>query len=207
MQGPVTWQPRAVGEKERAIFEAVFQLLSEGREFHDLKVAEIAARAGIGKGTVYEYFPCKEAILPRAIVYRLGQGFEAAGRLLAQEIDFQQLLARLLDGAAAVFTNANTSAGALIAAVLRQGPKKQEDTRPFARWCSERMAELCEKLASRGKAVGAVREDIAPEYLRFCFSAAASAYVQQLGCDPNEQNRDKIRWFAVQMFLTAVGRH
>ena len=201
-----TQNTAAVSEKERAVFEAVFRLLGEGREFHELKVADIAAEAGIGKGTVYEYFPSKEDILPRAIVYRLEKGFEAADRLLENDAEYPALIGDLLDGAAKVFTHASTGAGALITAMLRQGPQKaQGKSKVFALWCAGKMTELCEKLAERGKAAGAVRSGIEPEFLRFAFSAAVSAYVQYVGCNASGCSDRKTREYATCMFLAAVG--
>lgn len=50
-------------EKERAVYEAVLKLLGEGQDLSDLTVSQIAAAAGIGKGTVYEYFPSKKEIV------------------------------------------------------------------------------------------------------------------------------------------------
>lgn len=47
-------------EKKAAVFRAVLKLLRQGRPLGDLKVSEIAEAAGIGKGTVYEYFPSRE---------------------------------------------------------------------------------------------------------------------------------------------------
>ena len=43
-------------EKEISIFKGIMDLLNQGYRIHEMKVADIAAAAGIGKGTVYEYF-------------------------------------------------------------------------------------------------------------------------------------------------------
>ena len=43
-------------EKEILIFNAVNELLNEGVKLHTVKVADIAKKAGIGKGTIYDYF-------------------------------------------------------------------------------------------------------------------------------------------------------
>ena len=45
--------------KVKAMYEAVLELFASGREFGTLKVSEITAKAGIGKGTAYEYFSTK----------------------------------------------------------------------------------------------------------------------------------------------------
>ena len=71
-------------EKKAAIFHAVFSLVEQGRRLAELKVSEIAEAAGIGKGTIYEYFPSREDLLRDAVLYSRAQGYqELYGRLSA----------------------------------------------------------------------------------------------------------------------------
>lgn len=55
--------------KEKAIYEAVIDLFEEGADLNNLTVAEITGRAGIGKGTAYEYFSDKEEMIAKALFY------------------------------------------------------------------------------------------------------------------------------------------
>lgn len=48
--------------KKQKILEAAYQLFSENG-YKKTKIVDIAAAAGIGKGTVYEYFDSKETLL------------------------------------------------------------------------------------------------------------------------------------------------
>ena len=41
------------------MFQACAELMEEGMDVHDIKVVDITNRAGIGKGTAYEYFKNK----------------------------------------------------------------------------------------------------------------------------------------------------
>ena len=50
-------------QRETAVYQAVLRLIGNGADITKLRVQEIAAEAGIGKGTVYEYFSSKEEIL------------------------------------------------------------------------------------------------------------------------------------------------
>lgn len=71
-------------EKKAAIFHAVFSLVEQGRRLAELRVSEIAEAAGIGKGTIYEYFPSREDLLRDAVLYSRAQGYqELYGRLSA----------------------------------------------------------------------------------------------------------------------------
>lgn len=55
--------------KEKAVYQAVLELFEEGADLNYLTVAEIAGRAGIGKGTAYEYFSDKEEMIAKALLY------------------------------------------------------------------------------------------------------------------------------------------
>lgn len=55
--------------KEKAIYQAVIELFEEGADVGNLTVSEITARAGIGKGTAYEYFSGKEEMIAKAFFY------------------------------------------------------------------------------------------------------------------------------------------
>lgn len=55
--------------KEKAVYKAVIELFEEGADINNLTVAEITVRAGIGKGTAYEYFSGKEEMIAKAFFY------------------------------------------------------------------------------------------------------------------------------------------
>lgn len=58
-----------VSEKVERLYDAVRSLLEEGRNINTLTVSEITEKAGIGKGTAYEYFKSKEEMIVKAILY------------------------------------------------------------------------------------------------------------------------------------------
>lgn len=59
------------GNKKNIILEAVLDLINEKHETSSLKIADIATKANIGKGTVYEYFKNKEELLANAFMYMI----------------------------------------------------------------------------------------------------------------------------------------
>lgn len=60
-----------VPPKVKALYDAVLQLLEEGGDVNEIKVVDITNRAGIGKGTAYEYFTNKEEIISGALLYHI----------------------------------------------------------------------------------------------------------------------------------------
>lgn len=64
---------KALSPKEKAIYQAVLTLFEEGADLNSLTVAEITGKAGIGKGTAYEYFSDKEEMIAKALFYNARQ--------------------------------------------------------------------------------------------------------------------------------------
>lgn len=58
-----------IPEKEMLMYQAVIQMIQEDYDINSIKVSDITKRAGIGKGTAYEYFSSKEEIIVKAIIY------------------------------------------------------------------------------------------------------------------------------------------
>lgn len=83
--------------KVKAMFEAVLELFASGRDLSTLKVAEITAKAGIGKGTAYEYFSTKEEIVIGALNYEAGRYMEILFLLLKEEKSFREVVMRALE--------------------------------------------------------------------------------------------------------------
>ena len=57
--------------KVKALYEAVEELIFENIDVKEIKVSDITERAGIGKGTAYEYFRNKEEIISSAMLYHI----------------------------------------------------------------------------------------------------------------------------------------
>ena len=54
--------PETADDPQRRLVDAAFKLFSEPRGYASVTVSEIAAAAGVAKGTVYRHFPSKEAL-------------------------------------------------------------------------------------------------------------------------------------------------
>lgn len=90
-------QPKEYASKEIDLFEGIVKLLNEGRSIHELKVADIASAAGMGKGTAYEYFSSKEEIIREAIRYHICLEFGAFSKFVSQGEGLVSILERSMD--------------------------------------------------------------------------------------------------------------
>ena len=78
--------------KVKAMYEAVLELFASGRELSTLKVSEITAQAGIGKGTAYEYFSTKEEMIVGAIQYEAERHISIIFELIENGQSFQEII-------------------------------------------------------------------------------------------------------------------
>lgn len=79
--------------KRELILKAALDVFSE-KGFHEAKIEEIAQEAGIGKGTVYEYFRSKEQLFQEM----LKEGMEIFDSLLEEELQAKKTLHEKLAG-------------------------------------------------------------------------------------------------------------
>lgn len=90
-------QSREYAAKEIDLFQGIVKLLNEGRSIHELKVADIASAAGMGKGTAYEYFSSKEEIIREAIRYHVCMEFQAFSGFVSASDGFVSMLRKSMD--------------------------------------------------------------------------------------------------------------
>ncbi|MCM1188257.1 MAG: TetR/AcrR family transcriptional regulator [bacterium] len=88
---------REIPPKVLQMYRAVVELIEEGEDVAGLRVSTITDRAGIGKGTAYEYFDTKEEIVACALVYYMQSMFDWLGGELAKQESFAEQMTWLLD--------------------------------------------------------------------------------------------------------------
>lgn len=57
-------------------YGAVQALVGEGRDVNDISVSNITERAGIGKGTIYDYFESREELIACAFLFYISRASE-----------------------------------------------------------------------------------------------------------------------------------
>lgn len=83
--------------KVAVLFKAIESLMNEGCDVNSLTVAQIAGRAGIGKGTTYDYFKNKEELIGGAIVYQISMICREIQMEMAKKPDLQAMINYLFD--------------------------------------------------------------------------------------------------------------
>ncbi|MEL7655093.1 MAG: TetR/AcrR family transcriptional regulator [Bacillota bacterium] len=71
--------------KRDIILDSAFELF-QSRGYYDTKIIDIADAAGIGKGTVYEYFESKEAIFLELFKTKVEASYDYLSELLEKDI-------------------------------------------------------------------------------------------------------------------------
>lgn len=84
-------------DKITAIYHAIEELVAEGADLASMRVSDIAARAGIGKGTTYEYFSSKEEMIVKAMVFLMGSMVKRITGQMERTGAFKDAFIMLLD--------------------------------------------------------------------------------------------------------------
>lgn len=84
-------------EKEVKIYAAVGALIKEGKDVAGLTISEISNRAGIGKGTTYEYFESKEELIYKALHYFVIDSLKAVLLKMLNEGTFKDKFYSIMD--------------------------------------------------------------------------------------------------------------
>jgi TetR/AcrR family transcriptional regulator, mexCD-oprJ operon repressor len=132
-----------------AILEAAAQLLA--RRGEAASMSDVAASAGVGRATVYRYFPSREALLHDLAELALTTAGDRLGAAGLANVSVEEGVARavrVLVGVGDYFI------------VL-----ERERVRPDAAQLEERLAAPLRALMERGQETGAIRTDVAASWL------------------------------------------
>jgi AcrR family transcriptional regulator len=142
-------RPRSARVDE-AIVEAVFELLSSGQSADAISIEAVAAKAGVGKATIYRRWPNKEALLIDAVLAMKGPLPELAGESVRDD---------LVTLIAAMRNKRMSDYGKVTACLMPELFKSPEMTRVH-RAVSEPRREMMRSVLRRGIASGELRADL-----------------------------------------------
>ncbi|HET9493982.1 MAG TPA: TetR/AcrR family transcriptional regulator [Chloroflexia bacterium] len=146
-------------EERAALILAVAQEVFADKGYHDASLDEIAARAGIAKGTVYLHFTSKEdllaALIEQQIVEFLAQVDRVAGEKATVRTRLEHILldvyTRMQERRNQVLLELNNSIG-----LTRSVIEKHEDLQAHITQAMERIAALLEEGKRTGELDGTV---------------------------------------------------
>ena len=130
--------------RKAAVYEAALQLIGQGVSPAALKIQQLADAAGIGKGTVYEYFSSKEEIIANAVLYDVEMRLAHVLEITKGEGDFAGKFVQILTYMEEVF--AKRQAFCLL---VRIGTGSYEVSESMRRECEKRQQALGCHLADR----------------------------------------------------------
>jgi AcrR family transcriptional regulator len=167
---PKLWTD-TVEEHRRAVrdatLDATAKLVAE-RGLASVTMSKIAAETGIGRATLYKYFPDVEAVLIAWHERQVGSHLEHLARIRDQAGSPGQRLEAVLQAYALITHHRPHGTG--LSALLHRGEHVDQAHR--------RLTRLIEDLLAEAASSGDVRDDMAPgELAAYCLHALAAAGV------------------------------
>jgi len=143
-------------QKVLAMYQAVIEFINEGCDINTLKVADITGRAGIGKGTAYEYFSSKEEIISSAILYYVKVCFEKLQVISTDNRTFQQKINEVMD-----FIDEHVKEKQGVFFLINEIPKNLQDEyeRMKHQCCDKGKNEIIDSIVEEGVREGLIREE------------------------------------------------
>jgi len=137
-------------QADEAILDAVLDLLSAGQSVAAISIEAVAAKAGVGKATIYRRWPNKEALLIDAVAAMKGPLLEPAGESVRD--DLVMLVAGNRSGRAKRYNKAT----------LCLLPELNRDTELRRMWQAvvEPRRDVVRQVLRRGMAAGELRADL-----------------------------------------------
>jgi AcrR family transcriptional regulator len=112
-------------DKEETILEAAARVFS-GKPFHEVLIDDVATAAGVGKGTIYRYFPTKEDLYFAALLHSFDELSASLARSLAREESPRRRLERIAREVLS-FSRDRRELFALLLSDERRFPRREEE--------------------------------------------------------------------------------
>jgi AcrR family transcriptional regulator len=148
--------PSEMAASHAVIMDAVYALLQE-KSVRDLTIEAVAKRAGVGKPTLYKWWPTKATLVLAMLVERMAPKLEKPTVLTAEQ-SLRFRVRSLIDAFNGPF-------GKIVAGLIAEGQSEAAVLQEFFdRWVSPRRIATIADL-QRGKDAGELRSETEPELL------------------------------------------
>lgn len=171
-------------KKEQMVFEAVLRLIEQGVDFHMVKVQDIATAAGIGKGTLYEYFSSKEEIILQTLSYLFLQEIEFFESVLREQTHFDDVIELILDRSEQI----SVPTVPAFHSIFSNPATKKSAAHELIELYLPRFIKAADALIALGRQDGVIADTCTDEYCMFVIRAASfNLMSQQLCRHPHSQ--------------------
>lgn len=188
-------------DKKTAIFEAVISLAMEGKSLETLTVSETAARAGIGKGTVYEYFSSKEEMTAAAVCYYMRREIAAVQKMIPLDQGFQKAVESAMSAVAEAIQSKLSFFHMVSGFSCFEIKCNLKEPGPSAE-IRDAIQDEIRQILALGIAEKLISESFSEEYQTMCFLGAVGSYLASVQGQvlPEPQVRD----YAYQMLIRSL---
>lgn len=187
-------------DRRQQIMDAV-EALFASRRFHEITIEEVARKAGVGKGTVYRYFACKDELFFQVAMAGYGELCELVSAGTADTGPYWEVFGRVCD-AVGEFYARRPRVHHLMQAEDRCASRRRGRRRQAWR---ERKGELLGafgRLVARGQSEGLLRGDLCADGLASCLLAL----LRSTGYRNRDQSGGTPAEVAVDLFVHGAGR-
>lgn len=188
-------------DKKTAVLEAVISLVMEGKSLEALTVSETAVRAGIGKGTVYEYFSSKEEMTAAAVAYYMQRELSAVQKMIPLDQGFQKAVEAAMSSVAQAIQS-RLSFFHMISGFSCFEIKRRLDCQGPAPQIRDAVQEEIRRILALGRKEKLISTELPAEYQAMCFLGAVGSYLAsvQAGALPEHKAKE----YAYQMLTRSL---
>lgn len=165
-------------EREQAIYRAVLRLAGDGADISRLRVQEIAAEAGMGKGTVYEYFASKDEILHGMTTYCMDSELSRVEELFDRCTTLDQVEQAMTEYLLEMHRDRGEVYWVLARALAAKG---KECPCAWSRPLRSRLEECLRRLVERLQEAGEIDPALDGEYSVFVLLSVFMMHMAELG--------------------------
>jgi AcrR family transcriptional regulator len=183
----LTRRERKKDETRSRIFKAAVKLFRDNG-FDETTIDDITEKADVAKGTFFNYFPRKEAVLGYLSEVWIAEAEENAAAILSAKHAAREQLIQLLCGLAAQYEEDPELSSYVIIESLNRAFQPSEDVH-------QRWHDLLVRVIERGQEAGEFRRDVDPHRAEFVFGSVYMATLfMWLKCPKVQFNlRDELR--------------
>lgn len=188
------------------MYDAVMRLIEEGEDMAGIRVSTITDRAGIGKGTAYEYFDSKEDIVASAVVFHIRRIFDWLQQELQNQDSFEKQMSWLLEEIGKESSRKHCFIRIVHILTDNSGFSRQVRqkmmTEPFERY---HPVKIFGNILQKGVDRKEIRSDLPMEYMVYTIFSGLMTYMLSISTEECFQiNSKKIKPFVYRQILNAV---